>query len=146
MYVVADEHDAIGLRANHRQDDVYLYPVTATPDRVRALFRAMLETANELAEEPRFYNTLTNTCTTNIVHHVNELIPGRVPWSPRVLLPGYSDRLAYDLGLIDTDLPFEQIRDHFRINEEAARWADRPEFSVGIRSRLGARPPEAPSG
>ena len=139
MYVVADEHDAIGLRANHRNDDVYLYPVTAPPERVRALFRSMLEAANELAEKPRFYNTITNTCTTSIVRHVNALVPGRVPWSPRVLLPGYSDRLAYDLGLIDTDLPFERIRDHFRINEEAARWADRAEFSVGIRSRLGAR-------
>ncbi|NNM34576.1 MAG: DUF4105 domain-containing protein, partial [Gemmatimonadetes bacterium] len=29
MYVVADEHDAIGLRANHRRDEVYLYPITA---------------------------------------------------------------------------------------------------------------------
>ena len=136
MYVIADERDAIGLRANHRRDDVYLYPIAASPDKVRALFVSMLETANHLAEHPQFYNTLTNTCTTNIVRHVNALTPGRIPWSPRVLLPGYSDRLAYDLGIIDTELPFEEIRSHFRVNDQAARWAGRPGFSVGIRQGL----------
>lgn len=141
MYVVADEHDAIGLRANHRRDDVYLYPIAAPPERVRALFVSMLETANRLAEEPRFYNTLTNTCTTNIVRHVNALTPGRIPWSPRVLLPGYSDRLAYDLGLIDTDLPFEAIRARFRINEQAAAWSGRDGFSLGIRQGLRSTQP-----
>ena len=136
IYVVADERDAIGLRANHRQDDVYLYPVTAPPDRVRALFVAMLEAANRLRDRPQFYNTVTNTCTTNIVGHVNELVPGRIPWSPKILFPGYSDRLAYDLGLIDTDLPYEAIRERFRINDAARRFADREDFSAGIRGRV----------
>ncbi len=136
MYVVADERDAIGLRANHRQDDVYLYPVAAPPDRVRALFVSMLEMANALRDHPQFYNTITNTCTTNIVGHVNELVPGRIPWSPRILFPGYSDRLAYDLGLVDTDLPYEAIRERFRINDAARRFADREDFSAGIRGRV----------
>ncbi len=42
--------------------------------------------------------------------------------------------VAYDLGLIDTDLPFEQARERFRINDRAERFADSPDFSVKIRS------------
>lgn len=137
MYVVGDERDLLGLRANHRHDDVYLYPVRAPRQRVEAVFVSMLERANRLRREPEFYNTLTSTCTTNIVRHVNELVPGRVPWSYKVLLPGYADELAYDVGLLATDLPFAEARRRFRINERAAAYADRDDFSAGIR-RLDA--------
>lgn len=136
MYVVADERDAIGLRANHRGDDVYLYPIQAPPQRARELFIAMLERANRLREQPEFYNTLLQNCTNTIVQHVNTLVPGQIPFSYKVLLPGYSDEVAYELGLIDTDLSYERIREHHRINEVAARYADDPDFSIRIREQL----------
>lgn len=134
MYVVGDERDLIQLRSNYRKDDVYLYPIRAPKERIRAMLAGMLERANRLREEPEFYNTLTNTCTTNIVRHVEEVAPGRVPRFRReVILPGYSDRLAYDLGLLDTDLPFEKARERFKINERALRAEGSPDFSVKIR-------------
>jgi hypothetical protein len=98
---------------------------------------SMLRRANHLAEEPEFYNTLTSSCTTNIVRHVNELVPGRVPWwSYKIMLPSYSDELAYDLGLIDTDLPFEEAKRRFRIDQKAQRIGDREDFSAAIRQGL----------
>ena len=133
MYVIGDERDLIGLRANHRNDPVFLYPIRTTPERRRAMFIDMLTRANELRGRPEMYNTLTNTCTTNLVDHVNTIVPGRVPLRAGVIFPGYSDRLAYDLGLIDTKLPFEAARAHFRINERAKRYADDPRFSLRIR-------------
>jgi hypothetical protein len=133
MYVVGDERDLLKLRTNFRRDSVYLYPVRATPAQRRTLLVSMLERANKLEVEPEFYNTLTNTCTTNIVRHVNEIAPGKVPFSYKVLLPGYSDQLAYDLGLLDTDLPFAAARERYRINERALRYADSAEFSRLIR-------------
>lgn len=136
MYVLGDERDLIGLRTNHRRDRVYLYPVRAPRERLEQMLLGMLRRANRLREEPEFYNTLTNTCTTNIVRHVNELIPGRVPWSYKVLLPGYSDELAYDLGLIDTDLPFAEAQRRFRIDRKAQRIGDREDFSAAIRQGL----------
>ena len=57
----------------------------------------------------------------------------RVPLSYKVLLPAYSDELAHDLGLIDTDLSLEDARHRFRINDRAERFADDPEFSTRIR-------------
>ncbi len=136
MYVIGDERDLIQLRTNHRRDPVYLYPVRAPRERIEQMLVGMLRRANRLRDEPEHYNTLTNTCTTNIVRHVNELVPGRVPWSYKVLLPGYSDELAYELGLIDTDLPFPEAKRRFRIDDEALRAAGREDFSQRIRQGL----------
>jgi hypothetical protein len=136
MYVVGDERDLIQLRTNHRRDPVYLYPVRAPRERIEQMFVSMLRRANHLRQEPEHYNTLTNTCTTNIVRHVNELVPGRVPWSYKTLLPGYSDELAYELGLIDTQLPFPAAKHHFRIDDDALRAAGRDDFSRRIRQGL----------
>ncbi|HRH26051.1 MAG TPA: DUF4105 domain-containing protein [Candidatus Paceibacterota bacterium] len=134
MYVIADERDVIKLRTNYRKDEVFLYPVKADKPGMQQLFLSMIERANKLYREPEFYNTLTNTCTTNIVKHVNEIVTERkVPLSYKVLFPGYSDQLAYDLGLIDTALPFEEMRATYKINEKAETFADDPEFSVKIR-------------
>jgi hypothetical protein len=133
VYVLADERDVVGLRANYRHDQVYLYPVKATHAQVRTMFERMLRRATELRERPEFYNTVTNNCTSNLVRHVNEISPRRVGWSHRTLLPGYSDELAYELGLIDTDLPFDQARQRFHINAQARRFADAPDFSRRIR-------------
>ena len=136
MYVVADERDVIALRTNHRKDDVFLYPIRASEEQMRSLFISMLERANALSAQPEFYNTLTNTCTTGIVEHLNALVEEDVSlWDRRVLAPGYSDTLAYELGLIDTDLPVEEIRSRFRINALAEQYADDPAFSQRIRGR-----------
>lgn len=143
FYVVADEHDAIRLRTNYRGDEVYLYPIKAPPERTRALFTAMLERANGLRERPVFYNTLTRNCTNTIAQHVNSLVPGRVPFSFKVIFPGYSDRLAYDLGLIATDLPYDSLRARFLITERARAAAD-ADFSRAIRAAPAAPTAAAP--
>jgi len=133
MYVIADEKDVIGLRANHRKDKVYVYPVDTSKEKMKELFVDMLERANALKEKPEFYNTLTNTCTTNIATHANKITPEKIPWDIRLLLPENSDKLAYELGLIDNSLPLEDIRDKYLINEKAERYADSPDFSKRIR-------------
>lgn len=139
-YVVGDERDLIGLRANHRHDSVYLYPIRTTPEKMRAMFVSMLERANELAKQPEFYNTLTSTCTTNIVRHINAIAPDRIPLSYKVLLPAFADELAYDLGLIETELPRDRFRTAHLINDLALINANSVAFSTGIRSRYRSTP------
>lgn len=133
MYVVADERDLIQLRTEHRQVDVYLYRTRVAPQQVRALFVDMMKRVNQIYRQPEFYHTLYNNCTTNIVRHVNHVRPGRVPFSLALLLTGHSDRLAYDLGLLDTDRPFEETRRLARINDLARRYRYAKEFSSLIR-------------
>ncbi len=133
VYVVADEKDVVKLRSNYRKDDVFIYPTKIDNAHAKRLFLSMTERVNELYTKPEFYNTITNTCTTNIVKHVNEISEAKVPFSYKVLLPGYSDKLAYDLGLLDTTLPFYKIRERYQINEKAMKYADDEDFSLRIR-------------
>ncbi len=133
IYVVGDERDLIGVRAIHRGNSVRLYPVRADRASIRALFVGMLERANELRARPEFYNTLTNNCMTNILRHVNTLVDPPIRYGPRVLLPGYSDAIAFRRGMIDTELSLEDARRRFLVNERAVRHADQPDFSVRIR-------------
>lgn len=134
MYVIADERDIIKLRSNYRKDLVYVYPINTTVEKARDLFLDMIKRANDLSQHPEFYNTITNTCTTNIVTHVNKITPKRVPFfNLRILFPENSDKLAYDLGLIDTDLSFEDARVRYFINDRALTYADDPNFSLRIR-------------
>ena len=133
MYVIADEKDVLKLRTNYRKDTVYLYPVNTTKDKIKELFVDMLSRANTLYEKPEFYNTLTSTCTTNIVGHINKISPKRVPWDVRLLFPENSDALAYELGLIDNSIPLEKLRESHKINEKAEKYADSPDFSKLIR-------------
>jgi hypothetical protein len=93
----------------------------------------MLARANALKENPEFYNTLTNTCTTNIVDHINARSPNRVSWDMRVLLPIDSDELAYELGFIDTSVPFDTLRAQHLINPYVVEFIDDPAFSQKIR-------------
>lgn len=133
MYVAADERDVLKLRTNYRKDLVYAYPIKAPIEKMKAVFLDMAEHMNTLRDKPEFYNTLTNTCTTKIVGHVNKISPKKVPFSLKVLFPANSDRLAYDLGLIDTDLSFEEAQKRFFITDKALKYANDPNFSVLIR-------------
>ncbi|HET8775130.1 MAG TPA: DUF4105 domain-containing protein [Thermoanaerobaculia bacterium] len=138
MYVIGDERDLIKLRSNFRKDPIHLYRIHSTKERIQATFLSMLRRANHLRAHPEFYNTATNTCTTNLVRHVNEITPERIPFRLGVVLPAHSDRLAYDLGLIDRSLPFAETRRRALINAAAEKYADDPEFSRRIRGLWSA--------
>lgn len=135
IYVVGTEKDLIRLRTEVRKVDVYLYPILATPPQVQKVFLAAVARVNEIARQPEFYDTLTNNCTTNIVDLINELRPGAIPQDIRVLLPGRSDRLAYDLGLLAVQGPFDQIKAASKINLAAQLNRDAYDFSQRIRAR-----------
>jgi len=133
IYVIGDERDLIGSRAAFGGYDVYLYPIRASKERIRALFLGMLARSNGLATTPEFYNTLTNNCTSNVVAHVNHIVPRRVPRGIKTILPGYADEVAYSLGLIDNAISMDEARRRYRVNDRAKRFANDPLFSHRIR-------------
>lgn len=136
MYLIGDERDLIPLRTDARKVEVYLFPGRATPDQVQNLLVDMLERANQLQRVPENYDTINNNCTTNLVNHINKLRPGSIPADWRVLLPGHSDRLAYELGLLDVLGPFEVAREKARITAVANLYKDSPDFSARIREHI----------
>ena len=92
-----------------------------------------MQRVNKLHDDPEFYNSITNNCTTNLMRHVNDLVPGKVPYKLGVLLPGYSDRLAFSLGLLEPHGNFAETRRLARISDVARQVADAPDFSTRIR-------------
>ena len=137
MYVIGDERDLIANRAALRPDSVQLYPVRATPEAIRGILRDILGAANRLHERPEFYHTIFANCTTRLRDHVNDIVPGLIPASWKVLLPGYSDDLLEGLDLIDDHgLPLEEARRAFDIKKVATEAKDDPEFSRRIREAI----------
>jgi hypothetical protein len=135
MYVIGDERDLIGLRVNVRKSPVYLFPIRASRQQIRTLFVGMLDRANGLHQRPEFYNTLVNTCTTNIVRHLEEVARTDVPLDLRVALPGYSDELAFEMGLIDFEGSLAEARERFLIAGPVATDLDGPAWSRQIRQQ-----------
>ena len=134
MYVIADERDVIKLRTNFRKDEVYLFPVKASPQEIRALFLDILKRVNQLKEKPEFYNTVLNSCAVNVVAHVNRVTKRKIPWSFKIFFPAYSDRFIYDLGLIDTHLSFEEARKKYYVSKRGQNCGDDEDFSKKIRT------------
>lgn len=134
IYVVGDEKDLMGLRTV-RNEQSFMFRVTARPEAARELFLIYLERINELADEPEWYNLLSNNCTLNIVRYMNRAgREGR--FRPSHLLNGLFDSYLYSRGYLDTSLPLEELRNRSRITEVARSVAGAPNFSELIRQNL----------
>lgn len=138
IYVLGDEPDLFGLRAEVRRDDLYLYETRAGGAEASRLLRDVLERVQQLAAQPEFYDSLTNNCTTNLVNHLNRTRLGQVPADWRSQLPGQSDRLAYSLGLLKTTLPFEEARRRAWISSRVRQHLGEADFSQRIRQPLSS--------
>lgn len=136
VYIAADERDVVLMRANVRKDKVYAYPVKLEkPENARVLLTDMLTRMNELvSSKPAWYNTLFANCTSAIAYHVNKITPGRIsPLSWQLWLTSSADELALKHGLLDTDLPIEDARTTYRIDEKSQKIGDVPGYSLEIR-------------
>jgi hypothetical protein len=134
-YVVADERDVIRLRTNFRGERVYLYHIRMSVKGARAVLLDYMEEINRLNEKPRWYNALTENCTTTIRHHALHVGEGR-PLKWQVLANGYLDELSYSRGVIDTSLPFSEMKQRSEITEKAKSVNAMDDFSAHIRDGL----------
>lgn len=137
-YVVADERDVIRLRTNYRKDppeEVYLYRLKGPLDNARRLFLQYMEKINSLRLQPQWYNTLTTNCTTAIWMNTR-LNPGHLPFSWKILASGYVPEYLYEMGRLDTTLPFAELQRRSLINARAQAADSDIDFSQQIRVGL----------
>jgi len=138
IYLVADERDVIRLRTNYRHEDIYLYRLNTTPELARRSFLEYISTLNALRDHPRWYNAVTENCTTAIRNQ--RAASERLPWDWRMLFNGYGDQLLYEYGSIDTSLPFAELKRRSLIDDRAVAANDSPDFSSRIRQGLPGMP------
>ena len=135
IYVWATESDAIGVRTRCRRKSVtHLFEaVVLGPGNERRMLESYLNRTNKLYEDPEWYNTITNTCTTNIVKHVNEVYPGRVPKAIAILLPGLSPKILYKNNLVKINSSLEKTLEESIIDSKAQTWDGVSDFGNLIR-------------
>jgi hypothetical protein len=134
MYIVADERDVVRLRTNFRKETVYLYRLTAPAALAREVLLDYLKSVNQLNTQPEWYNALTENCTTAIRGHTAKYAHGKMSW--KILANGYLDTLLYERKVIDTNMPFEQLKALSCINDKAVKADNSPDFSIAIRRGL----------
>jgi hypothetical protein len=144
IYVVADERDVIRLRTNYRGERVHLYRLRASPEKCRYVFLDYLKTVNAIHDRPRFYNALTENCTTSIFAHMMGGPPPQPRFTPGVLLSGYSAKYAYQNGGLDHSVSFDELEKRSLINDLAIPADKAPDFSERIRARLTSPQPPKP--
>jgi len=108
----------------------------------RRLFLDYVRDINRLVEHLEFYNTLTTNCTTTILFHARAS-GGIARYNWKVLLSGYAPAYAYEIGRLDTRLPFAELKRLSHINARAQAAGDAPDFSQRIRAGLPMPPPDS---
>ena len=137
IYLAADERDALRLRAKVRGEDLRIYRVRATPEKIRAMLIAYVDEANVLAAQPAWYNTIISNCTT-MIFKMAKLTGSNIPLDWRVLASGYFPDYAYAQGLLDTALPMDILRERSKISATALRSDNlsQPDYSRALRAGL----------
>ncbi len=137
IYVFGDERDLIRLRTNYRQhENVYLFHMVASPEWSRLLFLQTMHQANKLREHPRWFNALTDNCTTNIFEQMaatGHLPAGTSRYSWWILLNGRAPEMLYRGGNFAGDLPFPELMRRANIDPVARTLDGAPDFSQRIR-------------
>ena len=137
IFIVGDERDLIRVRTDYRKppEDIYLYRTRMTPENSRKFFMEYIHQINSMKENPEWYNTLSTNCTTDVVRLIRAY-GGQARYNWKILLSGYAPQYAYELGSLDTRIPFEELRRLSYINPKARAVGDDPEFSRKIRESL----------
>ena len=132
IYIVADERDLVRLRTNYRQgEEVYLYRLRSSKERIRASFLDYLRRVNSLRMRPEWYNAITQNCTTSI--RAQRAATARAPWDWRMLANGYGNELLYERGVLNTNVGLAELKQLALINERAKAADKAGDFSIQIR-------------
>ncbi|MEL7483839.1 MAG: DUF4105 domain-containing protein [Planctomycetota bacterium] len=115
--VAADERDLLRRRIDHEKNtQIYLYRLSLRPETLRVRFHEYLDTINDLAETPRWYNGITTNCTTGVYRRYKANKP---PFNWRVVVNGQLDAYLYELGILDQSVPFPELKEACHINAAA---------------------------
>lgn len=125
-YLWGTERDFITRRLVYQNQPLRMYPLLLPEGGGEMLFRALAEETNELAVDPRFYNTFTANCTNLLATLVNERYPGTLPSHYSWILTGYSDTYLMReefIEVIDTSETRTQERHDLTPHRESIGYA-----------------------
>jgi len=101
-HIWAREEDLVRRRVQHLDYPLTRYRMTVDPAQVARIFRHFTQETAALAEQPRWYHTLTTNCTSTLIAYANQVEPGAIPWHPSWVFTGRTDDYLAKLGYVDT--------------------------------------------
>lgn len=132
----ATERDVITKRLiKAPQSRMYMFEAAITHQRAVELFHAFIARTNALHETPEWYNTVTNTCTTKVVAVVDEVLPGQLSRTPRILLPGMLPKYWSTRGVLRYEGDFATAFEEAFINDRCREIGDVADFSRRLHRR-----------
>ena len=144
VIIAADERDIVALRTNFRGEDVQLYRLAIPPAAARKLLIQYVDDANALAEQPRFYNSLSSNCTTTVVK-MARAAGDPLPADWRLIVNGYLPEYLYAQRTLDIRLPLAELRAASHISARAKAIGVVDDFSARIRDGVPAPIAAAPT-
>jgi hypothetical protein len=133
VLIAADERDIVRLRTDVRGEWVSLFALDIPPEQIRGAFLSFVTLGNELADHPRFYNTLTTNCTTVVWRLARSISPG-LPLDWRVLVSGHLPDYLHDLGVLAPGMPLDEVLARARRSPLGPAEADSVAFSARLRA------------
>ena len=139
--IASDEKDIVYTRSNIRGEQVYFFPINMPKEEMQALFLEYLEKSKELAQQPRWYNTLTSNCTTLVFDMIQAISKKELPTDYRLLASGYLPNYLYDLGALSHQWSMQEWYQKAHINPKTENFKqfkqqDSLSYSHLIRSGL----------
>ncbi|AXI48792.1 hypothetical protein C1J03_06890 [Sulfitobacter sp. SK012] len=129
--IAAEERDIVGLRSNIKKERVQIFRGQHDPNDTR-LIEAYVAAANEVAEKPRWFNSVFTNCSRSVImlaRHVGI----KVPFDYRVIVNGYFPNFLYDHGKLNSDVSIEELYHLGDITERALANGLTDNFSTAIR-------------
>ena len=132
VYLATTERDTVRLRTNVRGEDVRLYRLNTPPDQARALLKEYVVESTELAEQPKFYNSITANCAT-VVFKLVRAAGSTLPFDWRLVVNGFLPGYLYDHDAVVTTMPLSELMERARVSPQAKAADQSPDFSRLIR-------------
>ena len=139
IYVFGSEQDLLTLRAIHRNAKLYIYPIKAEPEFMISLFKDLARSANALHENPTFYRTLRDNCTSTLVKHIDRHYQQKIGVRLETVFPAQAGKLLHEFGRMDTRLSYEQAHAVSRVDDLVEQHASAKNFSVLLHKQLAQR-------
>jgi Domain of unknown function (DUF4105) len=140
IYLATTERDSVRLRTNVRGEDVRLYRLNTPPDQARALLREYVVESTELAQQPKWYNSITANCAT-VVFKLVRAAGSTLPFDWRLVVNGFLPGYLYDHNAVVTTMSLSELMERARVTPQAKAAGQSPDFSrlirVGVPSPWG---------
>ena len=132
VYLATTERDTVRLRTNVRGEDLRLYRLNTPPEPARALLLEYASQSTALAEQPKFYNSITANCAT-VVFKLVRAAGSTLPFDWRLVVNGFLPGYLYDHNAVVTTMPLSELMERARITPQAKAAGQSPDFSRLIR-------------